>query len=361
MSDRMHIKYSNFVFFSPGPVGDHLVTVDFANHFFESTGVHSTILVKHPNIFLRDLSIPYDDHITYLGITSLEGLLKTIWLSLTSIFQRNCYVLIFPIPLPLYLLIFCKFIRYCTRSRVVGFNHEGTKFFPVGKGYARVLGKDNAIPLLAEPFYMSANEMLEFLGYTSIDRVPRLEYIYKEDIFSKLHIQKGEYVAMHVVPSYKFRSLPTDRWNHIIGELLRELPNTKFVLTGARGDMDFINECIDGLPQENIVIAVGKTDTQELLTLYANANVNVTVQTGNGLIINMLHVPTVVVNIKGTAMFYYDFNEKATILFSTKDCICDPFRTSCNFIQYKGGEYMACIFNIDDKDVIQAVISKYHE
>ncbi len=353
-------KYSNFIFFSPGPVGDHLVTIDFANHFFEATGLNSTILVKHPNKFLRDLSLPYDDHIDYVGITSLGGILKTVWLSIKSIFQKNCYILIFPIPLPLYLLIFCKFIRYFTRSRVVGFNHEGTKFFPVGKGYRKDLGEENTIPLLAEPFYMSANEMLEFLGYKSINRVPNLEYIYNENIFSKLNIQKGKYIAMHVVPSYKFRSLPTDRWNYIIKELLNKLQGVKIVLTGAKGDMDFINECISDLPKENIVIAVGKTDTQELLTLYANAKVNVTVQTGNGLIINMLHVPTVVVNIKGTAMFYYDFNEKAKILYSTKDCICDPFRTSCNFIKYKGGEYMACIFNINDEDVINETISRYH-
>ncbi len=353
--------YSNFIFFSPGPVGDHLVTVDFANHFFESTGLSSTILVKHPNQFLRDLSLPYDDHITYIGITSLRGVIQTILLSLRSIFQKNCYVLIFPIPLPLYLLVFCKFIRYCTRSRVVGFNHEGTKFFPTGKGYRKDLGIGNTIELLAEPFYMSANKMLEFLGYTAINRVPRLEYIYKENIFSKFGIQKGNYIAMHVVPSYKFRSLPTDRWNYIIGDLLTKVPNVKIVLTGANGDMAFINECIINLPQDNIVIAAGKTDTQELLTLYAHAKVNVTVQTGNGLMINMLHVPTVVVNIKGTAMFYYDFNENATILYSTKDCICDPFRTSCNFIKYKGGEYMACIFNINDEDVVNAVLTKYHE
>lgn len=352
-------KYSKFIFLSPGPVGDHLVTVDFANHFFEATGIPSAILVKHPNKFLREMSLPYDSHISYLGFKGLQGILRIVLLSLTSIFQKNCYVLIFPVPLPKYLLFFCKFIRYFTRSRVVGFNHEGTKFFPVGSGYASSLGAENCVPLRAEPFYKSANEMLQMLGYKAIDRVPRLDYIYQEHIFSKLSIVKSEYIVMHLIPSYKFRSLPEDRWNHIIGELIKKLPTTKIVFTGAKGDIPFITRCIDGLPQENLVLAAGKTDAQELFTLYANAKVNTTVQTGNGLIINMLHVPTVVVNIKGTAMFYYDFNENAKILYSEKDCICDPFRTSCNFIQYKGGEYMACIFNIPDDEVIDAVLTKY--
>ena len=354
-------KYSNFVFFSPGPVGDHLVTVDFANHFFQSSGVPSTILVKHPNQFLRDLSLPYDDHIHYIGFTSFRGIVQIISLALKSIFERNCYVLIFPVPLPLYMRMFCNFIRYFTRSRVVGFNHEGTKFFPKGQGYTSVLGKENCIELEAEMFYESANKMLAFLRYPPINRVPHLKYVERSGIFGKLGIEKGNYIALHLIPSYKFRSLPKDRWNTIIGELIKQLPEVKLVFTGAKGDSSFIHECISGLPQDTIVIAAGKTDAQELLTIYANAKANVTVQTGNALIINMLHAPTVVVNIKGTAMFYYDFNKNATILYSTKDCICDPFRTSCNFIQYKGGEYMACIFNIEDNDVIKAILSKYHE
>lgn len=356
-------KYSQFIFFSPGPVGDHLVTVDFANHFFESTGVPATILVKHPMKFLRDLSIPYDDHITYLGFTKIKGVAKIALLALKSIFVRNCYVLIFPVPLPKYLLFFCYFIRFFTLSRVVGFNHEGTKFFPIGKGYASQLGENNCIPLEAEMFYHSANKMLVFLGYKAITRTPFLKHVETSSVYSKLALLKGKYIAMHIVPSYKFRSLPIDRWNNIIKELLTELPNVKIVLTGSRKDASYIQSCIEGLPMDNLVVAAGANElcAQELLTLYANAKVNVTVQTGNGLIINMLHVPTVVVNIKGTAMFYYDFNEKAKILFSKKDCICDPFRTSCNFIQYKGGEYMACIFNIPNEEIVKETLLKYHE
>ena len=92
--------------------------------------------------------------------------------------------------------------------------------------------------------------------------------------------------------------------------------------------------------------------------MYAHARVAVTVQTGNGLIINMLHVPAVVVNIKGTAMFYYHFNENATILFSKKECVCNPFETSCTMIPYKGKEYMACLFNISDRDIVDAIVDK---
>jgi ADP-heptose:LPS heptosyltransferase len=356
-------KYSNFILFSPGSVGDHLVMVDFANHFFESTKVPSKLLLKHPSAFLHSLATPYLDHISHLDFTGTKGALKVLALAARSVYQKNCYVLLFPIPLPRYMKAFVYFIRFFTRSRFVGFNHEGTKFFPLGSGYASILGKENCIPLEAEMFYESANKMLAFLGYKPIDRTPRLDYVYQQSILDKLHLQKGEYIVMHVVPSYKFRSLPQDRWNGIIKELLRQLPGVKIVFTGSVKDIPYIESCLLDIPRDDIVIAAGKTEkgAQELLTLYANAKVNVTVQTGNGLIINMLHVPTVVVNIKGTAMFYYDFNEQATILFSEKDCICDPFRTSCNFIQYKGGEYMACIFNIKDEDIISAVLEKYNE
>ena len=356
-------KYSNFIFFSPGSVGDHLVMVDFANHFFEATKRPSILLLKHPSFFLHDLSAPYLDHISNLDSVGFRGFLRICNLALRSLFESNCYVLLFPIPLPFYMKVFVYYIRFFTRSRFVGFNHEGTKFFPKGKGYASLLGEENCIPLEAEMFYVSANKMLQFLGYEKIDRLPKLDYIYKENIFEKLSIEKGNYIAMHIVPSYKFRSLPVDRWNSIIQNVLKALPDVKIVFTGSVNDIPYLESCLTGISRENIVLAAGKTEkgVQELLTLYANAKANVTVQTGNGLMINMLHVPTVVVNIKGTAMFYYDFNEKATILFSEKDCICDPFRTSCNFIQYKGGEYMACIFNIKDEDVISAILDKYNE
>lgn len=356
--------YSRFVLFSPGSVGDHLVMVDFANHFFKATSIPSTILLKHPSSFLRDLSTPYKDHITNLNFGGIRGMMRIMLLSLESLYRKNCYVLLFPIPLPRYMRIFIFYIRFFTRSRIVGFNHEGTKFFPKGKGYASVLGKKNSIPLEAEMFYESANKMLRFLGFHAIERVPRLDYVFHENVFHKLNIKQGEYIALHIVPSHYFRSLPIDRWNYIIKELVKKLPDTKLVFTGIKKDVSYIESCLEGIPRDTVVIAAGKTENgaQELLTLYAHARVNVTVQTGNGLMINMLHVPAVVVNIKGTAMFYYDFNEKAKILYSKRNCVCNPFRTSCNFILHTDDkEYMACIYNINNDDVVSSVIEKYNE
>ena len=355
----MSNRYNNFIFFSAGPVGDHAVQIDFANRFFEATGTPSLLIMKHPNGFLKDLSIPYIDHIKHLDFVGYKGFLRMINLTFLSIFQKNCYVLIFPIPAPFYLKLFTYFIHFFTRSRIVGFNLEGSKNFPVGKGYISFLGKNNVIPLLPEMFYKSANKMLVFLGYKEVSETPKIDYVFQDNIFKKFNILKYEYIAFHVSPSHHFRSLPSDRWNKIIKSVINNFPETKIVFTGTKNDIPFIKECIIGISDINIRIAAGETNAQELLTLYANAKVNIVVQTGNALLIAMLHAPSVVVNIKGTAMFYYGFNEKAKILFSEKDCICDPFETNCNMISYKGKEYMACLFNISDDEIIDAIIKKY--
>jgi hypothetical protein len=350
--------YDTFVFFSAGPVGDHVLQIDFANYLFESTGSPSVLVVKHPNPFLRDLAAPYRDHIRDIDFVGWRGFFRMLALALKSIFQKNCYILIFPIRPPKYLIVFSYFIRFFTRSRIVGFNLEGSKSFPVGKGYASFLGRENTIPMLPEMYYKSVERMMDFLQLPKVERLPKLEYIESPDIFTKLGIQKGSYIVMHIKASHALRSLPPDRWNAVIRDIHHALPDPVIVFTGGPTDVAFIEEATTDLPKENKVIAAGKTTTQELLTLYANAKVNVTVQTGNGLIINLLHVPTVVVDIKGTSMFYYDFNERATILFSEKDCTCDPFETECTMVPYKGEEYMACLFNIPDRDIVDAVIGK---
>lgn len=98
---------------------------------------------------------------------------------------------------------------------------------------------------------------------------------------------------------------------------------------------------------------------QELLNIYKKSKLTLCVHTGNAIIINMLHIPTVMVTIKGVYMFNYKFNQNATILTSIKDCICDPYERNCNMIKYKGNEYMACMFNIPDNEIINVVINKY--
>jgi ADP-heptose:LPS heptosyltransferase len=351
-------KYHSFVFFSAGPVGDHVLQIDFANYLYESSRTPSVLVLKHPNPFLRDLALPYRDHIQDVNFVGTRGVLRMLLLTLESVFRRNCFLLIFPIKPPRYLVLFSYFIRFCTRSRIVGFNLEGTKSFPEGEGYASFLGKENTIPLLPEMYYKSVERMISFLGLPPINRLPKLGYIESPGVFKKLRIPDQGYIVMHIKASHPLRSFPPERWNTIIKDIHTALPNTKIIFTGGSGDVSFIQEAVIGIPEANVVIAAGKTNTQELLTLYAHAKVNVTVQTGNGLIINLLHVPTVVVNIKGTAMFYYDFNEKATILYSTKDCTCNPFETECTMVPYKGEEYMACLFNISEEEVVRAVIEK---
>lgn len=353
-------KYDNFIFFSAGPVGDHVLLIDFANYLFEQTKTPSLLILKHPNPFLKELSLPYHSHISHLDYVSFRGVARMAVLALKSLLQKNCYILVFPVPPPTYLILFSLYIRFCTRSRIVGFNLEGTKSFAIGKGYKRFLGESNTIPLLPEMYYKSVNRMLTFLGFKESERLPKLDYLLQEDVFERFSLEKQKYLVMHIKASHPLRSLPPSRWNFIIKEVIKKAPNAQLVFTGAKGDIPFIKEALSGVPEERYSIVAGETTTQQLLTLYAHAKVNVTVQTGNGLIINLLHVPTVVVNIKGTAMFYYDFNKQATILYSEKDCRCNPFETECNMVSYEGEKYMACLFNIKDEAVIEAVLAKYN-
>lgn len=357
----MNKKYNKFIFLSAGPVGDHLAQIDFANRFYESTGIPSLIVMKHPNRFVKDFSIPYQQSVSYLDFVGYKGFFRLSKLALMSIVRPFCYVLIFPIPAPKYLILFSYYIRFCTRSRIVGFNVEGTKSFPIGGGYERFLGKKNTIPLLSEMFYESANRMLVFLGYAPVTKVPVLDYVYHRDIFNRFGLTKGEYIVMHLNASHCLRTFPTDRWNSVISEVIKQLPNVKILMTGSRSDISFINECIFGLQKDTFVIDTGSTSTQEALTLYANPKMAVTVNTGIGLVLNMLHTPTVVVAVKGTTMFDYSFNKNARILFSSKDCICNPLEMNCNMVKYKGNEYMACIFNLSNKEVIEAIVAKYKE
>lgn len=356
-------NYSEFVFFSAGPVGDHALIIDYANRFFTSSGKSSTVLMKHPNPFIRDMATPYYDHVSYIDFIGLGGKIKTFFFILMSILIKRCYVLILPIPPPLYLKLFTYFIRFFTRSRVValesmcGFSIPGGPF-----SSADFVGKKNYISAHVDTdlYYEQANRMLSFLGYEPVSTLPHLEYVETPSVLQKFNLENTntKYVVMHICASGPDRSLPTDRWNHITGELLAKLPDTTFLFTGTGKDIGFIQKSIDGLPEERIKIVEG-VSMQELLTLHAHAKLNVTVHTGNAHLINMLHVPTVTVNFKGIHMFRFSYNEKGTELYSSIGCTCHPLERKCSEVEYKGGRYMACLFNTTDEEIISTVIHSY--
>jgi hypothetical protein len=352
--------YSGFVLLSAGPIGDHMVCLDVANHFLTATGKPVSVIVKHPNPFLAELGEGYSKKINQIPFTTRRGKFLLLKLLLKSIVQPYCYILFFPIPAPGYLKVFATCIRFATRSRVVGLHLEGTRSFPEGQGYGRWLGMNNTILMKPEGFTETANRLLVWLGYKSIEWIPQLPFTEDDSVFSKMHIKGNKYIVMHLNSSGFFRSLPADRWNIIIRALLvkTDLP---IVFSGSKGDSSFIESCIKDIASDRLINVSGLTTTRELLTLYKNAAVCVTVQTGNGLIINMLHVPTVVVNIKGTSMFDYSFNRYATNLYSSQDCTCNVFETECTLLPYKGKFYMACLFNLHEEEIVDAITAKIHE
>jgi ADP-heptose:LPS heptosyltransferase len=356
----MKKAYKEFVFFSAGPVGDHVIMIDFANRFFESSGIPSRIIMKHPNAFLRDFAAPYYDHISYLEFKGWSGKLAMLWLALSSIVVPRIYVNVLPIIVPKYYKVFAYFIRFCTRSRFVGYNLEGSKSFPKGKGSSYFLGKEHQIEAKIDTnlFWQEANRMLSFLGYKEVDRPPRIDCIDDQRLLEEFDLGKGAYLVFHLAASHSDRSFPEDKWNRILRELRTRLPETKFVFTGAVGDRKFIEDCLGDISRDGMIMACGKATTQELLTLHKYAVCNVTVHTGNAHFINMLHVPTVTLNIRGVYFFHFYYNEKGTELVSEKDCTCDPFERECTMIPYKGKDYMACLFNIPEENVVQTILKR---
>lgn len=355
-------KYEKFVFFSAGPVGDHVILIEFAHRFFTSTGIKSTIIMKHPNKFLADFNIPYQDHIDYIYFSGMSGFLQMMLLSIKSIFFKYCYVNVLPIPAPKYYKIFAYLIRHFTRSRFVGFNLENSRNFSLGQGSSSFLGKENYINAEIDKniFYEEANRMLKFLGFEEVKSLPTLKHKRHLEVLTKNNLKEKDYLVFHLCSSHPDRSLPTDRWNKIIKEIRGSLPDVKFVFTGAKNDMVFIKEATKNIEGENILLC-GTLGTQELLTLHYEAKLNVTVHTGNMHFINMLHAPTVNLNIKGVYFFKPYYNEKQIELVATEGCVCDPYERECNMVNYKGVDYMACLFNIKDEDIIKAVIQKYNE
>ena len=354
-------NYSEFVFLSAGPVGDHALIIDYANRFFESTGKPSTILLKHPNTFLRDMAIPYYDHISYIPFLGLKGKVETFLFALTSIWKKRCYVLVLPIPPPRYLTVFARYINSLTHSRMIALDSPCGFILPGGPfPSGQFVGEGNYIPANVdkELYYEEANQMLQFLGYESVPRVPHLAYVDTPSVVSEYALTDVEYIAMHIKASGPDRSLPADRWNVIIKTLAEKLPNTAFVFTGTNADMDFISESARGI-EENRVRYLSGVSTQELLTVYAHAKMCVTVHTGNAHLINMLHVPCVTVNFKGVHMFRFDYNEKGVDLYSEKGCTCNPYERRCSMVEYRGQEYMACLFNLTNEEIVNAIVKRY--
>lgn len=356
---RMKNKnYKEFVFFSAGPVGDHAIIIDWANRFFESSGKPSVILMKHPNGFLRDMAIPYYDHISYIGFTGWKGKMRTALFAITSIWRKRCYVLVFPIPPPMYLKAFAYFIRFFTRSRIVGLESLCGFSIPGGPfSSASFVGKENHISarVNTELFYEQANRMLVFLGHEPVARTPHLKHVEIPQVLAVYGLEAKEYIAMHLCASEPDKSLPSDRWNTIIRTLCENLPNTTFVFTGTARDIPFIREATEGMKEDRVCIVAG-VSMQELLTLYSRAKVNVTVQTGNAHLINMLHAHAVTVNFKGVHMFRFTYNENGVDLYSEEGCTCNPLERKCSTVSYKGKEYMACLFNTSDEDIVQSVM-----
>lgn len=355
-------KYKEFVFFSAGPVGDHALVIDYANRFYKSSGISSVVVMKNPNKFIEDLAIPYYDHIRYIKYKGRNKYIGILKLSISSIFIRRCYVLVLPIPPPLYLKVFSFFIRYFTVSRMValsspcGYKLKGGPF-PSGE----FVGEGNFIDgrVSKELFYEQANRMLKFLGYEEVEDVPKIDFI-ETNILSGLDIKKGEYVVLHLNASHYNRSLPVNRWIKVINSISRHLEGKKLIFSGGKSDADFNRKVIDGLEYKNIIdlSSKGGVAMQDLLNIYANSILNITVHTGNAMLMNMLGSNTLVVNIKGVYMFSYIFNKNAKILSSKDGCTCDPFERDCAYVEYEGGKYMSCLFNIKDEDIINQAIEK---
>ncbi len=359
----MKKSYKEFVWFSAGPVGDHVILIDFANRFFESTGIPSRIIMKHPSPFLKDFALPYYDHISYIEFKGWKGKFDILWLAITSIFIPRVYINVLPIIAPVYYKLFAYFIRFCTSSRFVGYNLEGSRNFPKRKGSSSFLGEKNYIKAEIDKnlFWQEANRMLAFLGYKEIMRLPRMDVIEDKILLQQFSLHEGEYIVFHLAASHADRSFPADKWNRIISTLRIKLPGAPFIYTGAQGDRKFVEECLENIPRENTIIACGKASTQQLLTLHKHAKVNVTVHTGNAHFINMLHVPTVTLNIKGVYFFHFYYNEKGVELVSEKECTCDPYERECTMISYQGNDYMACLFNIPEEEVVETVFRKAEE
>jgi ADP-heptose:LPS heptosyltransferase len=354
--------YNRFVFFSAGPVGDHAIFVDYAIRFFESTGVQSTLILKHYYPFLSPVTLPYP-YITNIEWESVKGKFQLAWLAVSSIWQKNCYVLVLPLPHPFYMKVFAWFIRFCTRSRIVGLDLKGPETLNFKeKGSAEFLGKKNIIPsnLDKELFYEQANRLLEWLGFKPVAHTPTLRYVDDANILAKHGLREKNYLVIHIMSSCADRSLPVDRWQHVIREIMHKMHGGVIALSGSKGDDEFIQQCIKGLPQDKLVNLAGKVNMQELINIYAKAKSILTVHTGNAIIINMLHVPTVNLTLKGVYMFNYKFNEKAIVLSSEEGCHCNPYERDDTMLMYKGQPYYPCMFNVKDEEVIDAVITQYN-
>lgn len=356
----MSKKYDSFVFLSAGPVGDHALIIDDANRFYESSGIPSVIIMKHPNAFLEDMARPYRDHISYLSFKTLRDRLKVALFAFCSIWIKRCYVLVLPIPPPTYLKLFSYFIRFCTRSRIValesmcGFAMKGGPF-----SSASFVGKKNYIQAHVDRdlYFEQANNLLRFLGFSRVDRVPFLEHQNREDMLGRNNIH-SPYIAFHICASQEDRSLPRERWDSIISALATELPGVLFVFTGTKKDAAFIEESTKSLEDARRRI-VTEVSMQELLSLYRHSALAVTVHTGNAHLINMLHVNAVTVNFKGVHMFRFTYNPNGVEIFSEKGCTCHPLERRCSMVPYKGKEYMACLFNLSDEDIVATILRQY--
>lgn len=354
--------YNRFVFFSAGPVGDHAIFVDYAIRFFESTGRPTTLILKHYFGFLSPMTLPYP-HITNLEWESIRGKISLALLALKSIWQRNCYVLVLPLPHPAYMKVFAFFIRFFTRSRIVGLDLKGPETLHFKEhGSAEFLGPKNIIPsnLDKELFYEQANRLLTWLGFQPVAHTPELKYIDDKNILPKFNVTEKKYLVIHIMSSCEDRSFPEDRWQVVIKSILEKMNEGVVVLTGSKGDDAFIQKCLVGVPQDKIVNLAGKVDMQQLINVYAKAKAVLTVHTGNAIIINMLHVPTVNLTLKGVYMFNYKFNENAVILTSPIGCNCNPYERDDTMLEYKGKPYYPCMFNVTNEEVVDAIIKKYN-
>jgi ADP-heptose:LPS heptosyltransferase len=357
MTSQKALPFKEFVLFSAGPLGDHAIELDYANRFYESTDIPSVIVYKNNYSFLKDLALPYLDHVSRINYQSISGKLSLGLLVLSSIFRPRCFILWVPIRYPASMKAIVYFIRFLTVSRFVGLDvNEKTPYGDFSKKSSLYfLGKKNLIRLNShsELFYEQENRMLTFLGFDPVLHVPKLEYVFQPQVFEKLDLS-SPYIAVHLVGSAGDRSLPVQRWRSILIEIQKQNPGYLFLFTGSEKDKTFIEEVLAVLSPHTYKNTGGKVNLQELLTLYAKAACCLTVHTGNAMFINMLHARSVVVNIVGNYMYQYHFNQHAIVLFEKRRCICNRESIDC-FIDINGKKYMKCMYDILDENIVQAV------
>ncbi len=175
---------------------------------------------------------------------------------------------------------------------------------------------------------------------------PTLKCMEDSKALSKLALEEGKYIVVHLFAGNASRGLHPDKKRELLVALAKKLPDIRFVISGGAHDRE---EALCAVGNISATVIAGDATLQEMMNLIAHSRAVVSVDTGMAHIVAQFRKPLVVMRTCLGANWWLpgQYGDNAPITVCSRDTVCADGHITKN--------YPDCINAIDMQEVAEKV------